>query len=134
MLHRFAAATAVAAVVVMLADLGLPWLLEPGLAARYTLTSIWTAVPFAWGVWAMLAPRSWVPDRLWLWGAILGLLAAVVAVFLLDVPSLLTGRDTLPWQAALTAAIAIALYSLLWRPVQGVLRALTEGRERTARG
>lgn len=134
MLHRFAAATAVAAVVVMLADVGLPWLLEPGLAARYTLTSIWTAIPFVWGVWAMLAPSSWFPDRLWLWGAILGLIAAVVAVFVLDVPSLLTGLDTKPWQAALTAVIAIGLYSLLWRLVQAVHRALTEARELTARG
>jgi hypothetical protein len=76
MLHRFAAASAVASVII--AGGAIVSLLPPRWPAAdaRVLTTGWCFVPLAWGLWAMLAPARWVPRRLPVWGAILGLVAA----------------------------------------------------------
>ncbi len=76
MLPRFASFSAVASLVIALAAGSLRLNPFPNLETRYLLTSLWCMLPLAWGLWAMLTPRSWLPQSLPLWGAILGLIAA----------------------------------------------------------
>lgn len=110
MFHRFAAASAVAAVVIAggaAVSLLAPF---PPEAARL-LTTAWCFVPVAWGLWAMLAPASWVPGRLPLWGGILGVVAGVMAGPVLNIPLRLGGPSSGRWIALLAGPV---LYYLLW--------------------
>ena len=61
MMQRFAAASAVASVLIALAAGGLRLIPVPTLESRYLATSICCVVPLAWGLWAMLTPKSWLP-------------------------------------------------------------------------
>lgn len=81
MLRRFAAATATASAVLAIASLVVMALPVP-LARFAPLLSLWCVVPAVWGLWAMLAPRDWVPGRLPLWGALLGVLLSWYWTFL----------------------------------------------------
>jgi malate dehydrogenase (oxaloacetate-decarboxylating)(NADP+) len=78
MLQRFVAASATASI----AFGALALILMPALpmARTYPLTVVWCFVPLAWGIWALIAPAAWVPKRLPLWGAILGLIAGSLGV------------------------------------------------------
>src|SRR5512145_3359632 len=94
MLRRFAAASSVGSVVIAVG--GAVSLLPPRWppADALVLTTAWCFVPVAWGLWAMLAPARWVPHRLPLWGALLGVAAGIVAGPVLDLPLRLGGlRD-----------------------------------------
>ncbi len=64
MIQRFASASAVASVLIALASGGLRLSSVPDLETRYLFTSLWCLVPLAWGLWAMLTPRSCFPQRL----------------------------------------------------------------------
>ena len=125
MLHRFAAATCVASPAVALATLivTLASGLEPERA--YPLLSLWCIVPALWGLWAMLAPKAWVPQRLPLWGAILGLLLGAVAMFVIDLPARMFGVAAPAPQRGLAILVLAGLYSLLWLVVRVAFRALT---------
>jgi len=128
MFSRFAAGCMVASVVVaggalMSLLLGLP------VEGARMLTTAWCFVPVAWGLWAMFAPSSWVPNRLPAWGAILGVVAGIVAGPLLDLPSRLGG---LPRGARWLAVIAgPLLYYALWMLVRVAYRSLGHGNEST---
>jgi hypothetical protein len=121
MLQRFAAACTVASVVVAVgaAVSVLPPRWPP--ADARVLTTAWCFVPLAWGLWAMLAPAGWVPRRLPLWGAILGVLAGIVAGPVLDLPLRLVGLRDMRWIPVLVGPV---LYYLLWLLVPVVYRSL----------
>ena len=91
MFRRFAAACAVASVVI--AAGAVMSLLPPRWPAAdaQIVTTVWCFVPLAWGLWAMLAPVGWVRRRLPMWGAIFGIVAGIVAGPVLDLPLRLGG-------------------------------------------
>ena len=80
MLQRFAAASSVGSVIIAIGALVslLPPRWPP--ADALVLTTAWCFVPLAWGLWAVMAPTGWVPRRLPLWGAILGVVAGAAAL------------------------------------------------------
>lgn len=111
MLRRFAAASAVASVVIAA---GAAFSLLPprwSAADARTITTAWCFVPLAWGLWAMLAPARWVRSRLPLWGAILGLVAGFIAGPVLDLPLRLGGLTGVRWT---TLVVGPAIYYLFW--------------------
>lgn len=124
MIRRFAAASAVAAVVIALAACTFSLLATPDLEGRYVLTSVWCAVPLVWGVWAMLAPARWMPDRLPAWGAILGGLAGVMVFVVLRLPQRFAGVALPGWAAWGGVPLAVAVYYLLWTVVRRAYGAL----------
>lgn len=127
MLQRFAAACIVASGVVAVG--AVVSLLPPRWPAddALVLTTAWCFVPAVWGVWAMLAPAGWVPRRLPLWGAILGVVAGIIAGPVLDLPQRLVGLRDMRWIAVLVGPI---LYYVLWLLVPGVYRSLNRTVER----
>jgi hypothetical protein len=133
LLHRFAAATCVASPAVALATLIV--LLAPELTPENVspLLSLWCIVPALWGLWAVLAPRAWVPQRLPVWGAILGLLVGTVAMFVIDLPARMFGIAAPAPQRGLATLILAGLYSLLWLVVRAAFRALAGAPSRPAR-
>ena len=121
MFHRFAAASAVASVIIAVG--AIVSLLPPRWSAADAriLTTAWCFVPMAWGLWAMLAPARWVPHRLPVWGAILGIVAGIAAGPLLDLPLRLAGLRDVRW---MTLVVGPILYYLLWLPVPVAYRSL----------
>jgi hypothetical protein len=120
MFHRFAAACSVASVVIACGALvslvlGLP------LDGAWTLTTAWCFVPVAWGLWAMCAPPRWVPNRLPVWGAMLGVVAGIVAGPLLDIPSRVGAPGGARWLALVAGPL---LYYVLWLLVGSAYRSL----------
>ncbi len=90
----------------------------------YPLTVVWCFLPAAWGLWAMCAPAGWVPQRLPLWGAILGVIAGFVGAFVLDLPSRISG-ETVPIALRGVAVVVIVLfYYFLWMLVRVAYRSL----------
>ena len=124
-MQRFASAGAVALVLIALAAGGLRLSTVPNLESRYLTTTIWCMVPLAWGLWAMLTPKSWLPHRLPLWGAILGLIAGLLVMFVLDLPSLFRIEVYSVWIRGVGLLLPIVIYYLLWLLVRGVYRVLT---------
>lgn len=110
MLHRFAAACAIASVAIACGAVMSLLTRWPAAGAR-VLTTAWCLVPAAWGLWAMLAPASWVPRRIPLWGAMLGLLAGVMAGPVLDLPLRLADVRGVRWMPIVAGPF---LYYLLW--------------------
>ena len=122
MFKRFAAASAVASILIALG--GLAVLMMPALTLQriYPLPIIWCFVPLVWGLWALLAPVAWVPQRLPLWGAILGLIAGSLAVFAFNLPSRILGA-TVPSALRGAAVLLIGvLYYLVWMLVRAAIR------------
>ncbi|MBI4471816.1 MAG: hypothetical protein HY646_04045 [Acidobacteria bacterium] len=121
MLHRFAAASAVASVIIaggaIVSLLPLRW---PAADARI-LTTAWCFVPLAWGLWAMLAPARWVSRRLPELGAILGFVAGIIAGPVLDLPLRLAGLRGVRW---MTLVVGPIFYYFLWLMVPVAYRSL----------
>jgi hypothetical protein len=126
MLLRFAAASSVASVIV--AGGALVSLLPPrwSPADALVLTTAWCFVPVTWGLWAVLAPARWVPRRLPLWGAILGVAAGAVAGPVLDLPLRLAGLRDVGW---VTLIVGPTLYYVVWLLVPVVYRSLSRNTE-----
>lgn len=120
MFHRFAAACTVGSVVIAAAAAFIQLARIPAEGALL-LTTAWCLVPVAWGVWAMLAPASWVPGRLPMWGAILGLAAGLVAGPLLNLPFRIVGVSGVRWLPLLLGPV---FYYLLWMLVAVAYRSL----------
>ena len=80
--------------------------------------------PLAWGIWAMLAPRGFVPHRLPIWGAILGLIAGALAAFVLNLPSRILGQTLSAALRGLGVVAMVVFYYVLWMLVRAVCRAL----------
>ena len=100
--------------------------LTPGLTFEriYPLTILWCMAPLAWGVWALLAPATWVPQRLPLWGAILGLMAGLLAAYVLNLPSRVLGEPFSVVGRAVAALVLTVFYYVLWMLVRVACRAL----------
>lgn len=124
MFQRFAAGTAVASVAIAIAALIVCF--APGLtfARIYPLTILWCVAPLAWGIWALLTPSSWMPKRLPLWGAILGLMAGSLAALVLNLPSRLFGEPVPILLRAIAVLVVTLFYYLLWMLVRVACRSL----------
>ncbi|MBZ5707222.1 MAG: hypothetical protein LAN63_17890 [Acidobacteriia bacterium] len=125
MFPRFAAGCAIASMAIALGALVM--VLTPGLTFEriYPLTIIWCMAPLAWGVWALLAPATWVPQRLPLWGAILGLMAGLLAAYVLNMPSRVLGETLSVAGRAVVVVVLTVFYYVLWMLVRVACRALT---------
>ena len=124
MFHRFAAAATVAsvfiglgAIFVTLCPIGNPSGIDVALR-------LWCAAPLAWGLWAMLAPSSWVPQRLPAWGAILGVIAGIFAALVLNMPYRVLGVELPALVRGLAVLIAMGVYYFLWMLVRSAMRAI----------
>lgn len=114
MFRLFAAASGVASLVIAfgVAALLLNPLVHP--EKLFPIFFIWCLVPAAWGIWALLIPASWVPKRLALWGAALGLIAGCISIFVLNLPSRVFSVDIIfPWRVVAVLASTF-FYYLLW--------------------
>ncbi|MBZ5655723.1 MAG: hypothetical protein LAO56_10650 [Acidobacteriia bacterium] len=122
MFQRFAAGTAIASIVVAIAALALA--LTPGLtfARIYPLAILWCCVPFAWGVWAVLTPSAWMPNRLPLWGAFLGFFAGSMGAFVLNLPSRFFGQPVSILVRAIAVLVMTLFYYLMWMLVRRACR------------
>ena len=118
MFPRFAAGTAVASAAIAVAAVIICFV--PGLTFEriYPLTILWCVAPLAWGIWALLTPSSWVPKRLPLWGAILGLMAGSLAAFVLNLPSRLFGTVVSLTLRGVAVLVVTLFYYLLWMLVR----------------
>ena len=124
MFSRFASASAIASMGIACAVLVV--LLTHGLAEQrfFPLTVMWCFAPLAWGLWAMIAPSAWVPGRLPVWGMILGLVAGLTALFVLNLPwRIFEISVPLVWRGAGVVVIAV-FYYLLWMLVRLAYRSL----------
>ncbi|MBZ5547675.1 MAG: hypothetical protein LAO22_06880 [Acidobacteriia bacterium] len=124
MFQRFAASTAVASMVIAGAVLIVCFV--PGLTFGriYPLPIFWCVAPFAWGIWALLIPSAWMPSRLPLWGAILGLIAGSLAAFVLNLPSRLFGAAVSLPLRGVAVLVMVLFYYLLWMLVRAACRSL----------
>lgn len=114
MLIRFAAAVVVASVAIALGATLAPFLFVVHPEGFAQVTRFWCVAPALWGIWALLAPRTWVPERLPLWGSILGLVAGVIVLLVFNAPARVFYMD-LPIQVRVGGVLIIAaFYYLLW--------------------
>jgi hypothetical protein len=125
MIQRFASASAVASVLIALAAGVFCLISFPNPESRYLVTTVWCMLPLAWGLWAMLTPKSWLPQRLPLWGAILGLIVVLFANFVSDLSSLFQVEGFPVWLRGVGALLAVGIYYLVWFLVRMAYRALT---------
>jgi uncharacterized membrane protein len=91
----------------------------------YPLTVVWCFLPAVWGLWAMFAPAGWVPQRLPLWGAILGVIAGSLGAFVLNLPSLILGETVPIALRAVAVVVIVLLYYFLWMLVRAAYRSLS---------
>jgi hypothetical protein len=126
MLKRFAAAASVASVAI--AGASLTVILIPAFTVERfgRVMSVWCVVPAVWGLWAMITPKSWIPQRLPTWGAILGVIAGALAIFVLDLPSEIAGTTLQMWMRLVGMLLPIAGYFLLWMAVRAAYRVLAQ--------
>lgn len=124
MFQRFAAASAIASIAISLAAVSL--ILTAGITYQriYPVTIIWCLAPLAWGIWALIAPATWVPQRLPLWGAVLGLIAGFLAAFVLNLPSRVLGQTVSVTVRLVAAGIVTVFYYFLWMLVRVAYRSL----------
>ena len=124
MFRRFVSGSAIASIGIAFATLVL--LVAQGLDELriYPLTIVWCFVPLAWGLWAMIAPSGWVPQRLPIWGAILGLIAGLLIFLVLNLPSRLLEVTVPAILRGLAVVIIVVIYYFLWMLVRLAYRAL----------
>jgi len=131
MLKRFVSASAVAGIIIACAAVVLVLLTRLySLSSPYLLCALWCLLPAAWGIWAILAPDKWIPDRLPYWGSILGLLIGLMAAFVLDIPSRIFGLHLSVLWRVLAVLLAIVVYYLLWKVVRALYLRITSLEER----
>ncbi|HUI41768.1 MAG TPA: hypothetical protein VL523_07355 [Terriglobia bacterium] len=124
MLRQFASASVVAGIAVACGALVV--LMVPGFGIQRStpLLAVWCVAPLIWGLWAAVAPASWIPQRLPLWGAILGLAAGLLATFVLNMPLRVLGVALPVPERSLLALAMAAFYYVLWMLVRKVHKAL----------
>lgn len=125
MFRRFASASAIPAIVIPIVLLVIVLTHTLTVPKAYPLTTLWCFAPLVWGVWAAIAPKSWVPQRLPIWGAILGLFAGLFGTFVLNLPHVLFDHElTMTWKLALVAGLVV-LYFILWVFVRAGYRSMS---------
>lgn len=124
MFRRFVSASAIASIGIAFGALVI--LLMPTVTREriYPLTVVWCFVPAVWGLWAMLAPAGWVPERFPQWGVILGLMAGVLVVFVLNLPSRVFGVTVPVILRGVGVVAAVVFYYFLWMLVRVAYRSL----------
>jgi len=124
MFRRFAAASAVASLAIAVGSVYV--LVVPSLGAHraYPLSFVWCFGPVAWGLWAWLAPASWVPQKLPIWGAILGFIAGMFAAFVLNLPTRIFGQPTPIFVRFAGVVALVAAYYFCWMAVAAAYRTL----------
>lgn len=125
MLQRFASAALVATIAIAVAALVI--LLSPGITLRDAspVLLVWCFAPCVWGLWAMVAPQDWVPQRLPMWGSVLGLIGGVFALFVLNMPQRIL-KLSFPASARVLAVFIIAaVYYAVWMIVAKAYRHLS---------
>jgi hypothetical protein len=125
MFRRFVSGSAVAATVIALVALVI--MVAPALAVRrlYPIPIMWLAfAPLVWGLWAMVAPSAWVPQRLPIWGAILGLIAGLLGAFVLNLPSRVLGETVPVTLRGVGVGVIVVAYYFLWMLVRIAYRSL----------
>lgn len=125
MLQRFVSASVVASIGIAFGAVALLiashiWNLQN----IHRIALLWCCAPLIWGVWAVLTPRRWMPERLPIWGALLGLLASLAVLFVLNLPLSIVGKYVAWPYRAIGVLLAMIGYYLLWMLVRVVYRAL----------
>ena len=125
MFRRFAAASAVASILVGIA-VTVATVIVPSdqLPRLFPILRVWCLVPVLWGVWAMLAPRTWMPERLPWWGGILGVLAGLLIMIVVNIPEQVVGEPVPGTLRAAGVVVLAVAYYLLWMLVRMAWRAL----------
>ncbi len=124
MIYRFAAGTMVSSCLIALGGAVVLALRLATGQRFYAIAALWCLVPFLWGVWMMLAPRSWMEKRLPVWGAILGALAGISGIYVLDVPQRVAGVVIPTALRPVGVLLAAVVYGAVWIVVAKVYRAL----------
>ncbi len=124
MLRRFASATVVPALAIPIILLAIFITRTLTVPKAFPITTLWCFAGLIWGVWALLAPSSWVPNRLPIWGAILGLLIGLFALFVLNLPHVLFDVEVSVGSKLGLVAAMIVLYFFLWMLVRAGYRKL----------
>lgn len=127
MLRRFASGCIVGSVAVAVASLAVLFLPVTATMHFTPVLFIWCIVPLIWGLWAMIAPNSWVPDRMPTWGALLGVVAGVLAAFVLDMPSRVLGEQISVGARASGVIVMVVFYFVMWVAVGSAYRSLAAG-------
>ena len=125
MLRRFVSAASVASVAVLLAALAV--YITPGIRVQRIVPLIvaWLCAPAIWGIWALLAPKTWVPERLPAWGAVLGLAAGIFAYFVANAPLRMFDQELPIGYRAAGIPVVVVIYYLGWMIVRAVLKRLS---------
>lgn len=125
MFRRFAAASAVASILVGIA-VAVATVIVPSdqLPRLFPILRVWCLVPVLWGVWAMLAPRAWMPERLPWWGGILGVLLGLFIMIVANIPEQVVGEPVPVMFRAAAVVVLAVVYYLLWMLVRLAWRAL----------
>lgn len=120
MLLRFVSATGVAALVIAFLSLAVIIVPGPDFSTQQfaPIIALWCLAPALWGVWAMLTPRAWFPQRLPEWGGIFGFLAAILGALVLNLPLRVFGVDIPAIYRAFAAVPAMVIYYALWIAVR----------------
>lgn len=126
MLRRFVSAAAVAAMFLLLAAIAVVLLPPARLERIHPLLVAWLCAPALWGIWSLLAPQSWVPGRLPSWGALLGLVAGIFAMFVLNAPARAFDMWLSRQARGAGLLLIVVFYYAGWMIVRAVLRKLTE--------
>ena len=125
MLVRFASAALVACIGVALAASVVSLTMPAPPEKLFRLLVFWAIAPAVWGVWAMLAPGSWLPKLLPLWGAFLGVVAGVLCEFVLKLPENLFGVHFSTIESILAVLTLAVFYAALWFLVRMAYRSLS---------
>ncbi len=129
MLRKFAAASLVASCLIAAGGVALIAFRLIASQRYYSIAVLWCLVPVVWGVWAVLMPKSWFPGRLFVWGAILGLIAYIGAVFVINVPIRVLGLALPVWAKVSGFVVAPAIYGAVWMLIGPAYRALSPENE-----
>ena len=86
--------------------------------AHILLLTVWCILPFVWGVWAILIPSNWLPNRLPHWGALLGIILGAILILGFNFPYLIFELELSILIRILAILVIGAVYFLLWMIVK----------------
>ena len=126
MIKKFASGATVASLLIFVAILILRLNSGFSLQSSFQLSTVWCFLPFIWGIWAALMPKLWSTDQLPKWGAILGLIVGIIAVFLLNLPDLFLDNPASLSIKFVLVFIPILVYYVLWLLVRWIYDSIAE--------